>query len=279
MTQLTVPRMHGLGNSVLLVDRSTLADAEPGAVARRWCGRAEADAMLLHALDAAGECHVDIRNADGSSAELCGNGLRCLIRLGVDEGWWTDGVRMRTPAGRHEGSIDSGQVRVSMPAPAFGPKAVGARTDHLPGESTGEGACIVMELDGIVLDLHLVSTGNPHVVIPCRDAEALDAVDAIGPVLEQHPAFPDGINVHLVQPVAADRMLLRSWERGVGPTQACASGATAAVAALARAGLAGHDSAVEMRGGVLHVAWDPETEEMWNRGPADYLDPVVFDLD
>ena len=279
MKQLEVFRMHGLGNTVLLVDRRAVAGRDSGALARRWCNEANADAMLLHELDEAGACDVEIRNADGSPAELCGNGLRCLVRLGCDEGWWTDGVRLRTPAGAHEGSMESDLVRVSMPAPAFGLEAVAARSEQLPGETTGEGACIVMDFDGVGMDLHLVSTGNPHVVIPCRDAAALETIDVIGPVLERHPAFPAGINVHLVQVVAADRLRLRSWERGVGPTRACATGATAAAAATARAGLADVGATVDMPGGALEVECDPDSDVVWNRGPADYLDPVVFDLD
>ncbi len=278
MTQSTIPRMHGLGNTVLLVDARVVHGCDESTLARRWCADAGADAMLLHAL-ADGGSTVSIRNADGSSAELCGNGLRCLVRLAMDEGWCAGTARIESPAGVHECAMDAERVRVSMPNPAFGLAAVGAVPELRPGESTGEGACIVVDFDGVHMDLHLVSTGNPHVVIPCSDAAALDAIEAIGPVLETHPAFPAGINVHLVHVHASDRLQLRTWERGVGPTRACATGATAAVAAMARAGLADGTAVVEMPGGELAVEWNGDDGVTWNRGPADYLEPVTLDLD
>lgn len=278
MTHSIVPRMHGLDNTVLLVDVRIVEGRDEASLARRWCAEAAADAMLLHDL-ADGGSTVSIRNADGSSAELCGNGLRCLVRLGVDEGWCTETVRITSPSGVHECSIDGELVRLSMPNPAFGLEAVGAVSGELPGEATGEGACIVMDFDGIGMDLHLVSTGNPHVVIPCTDAAALEAIEAIGPALGTHPAFPAGINVHLVHVAAADRMQLRTWERGVGPTRACATGATASVAAMARAGLADGTAVVEMPGGDLVVEWNGDDGVTWNRGPAAYLEPATLDLD
>lgn len=275
MNQLTIPRMHGLGNTMLLVDADRLAGHDVAMVARRWCALAEVDALLLHDRSP----RLLIRNADGSEAELCGNGLRCLARLGVDEGWYASPVRIQSPAGVHEALVqEHGTVRVSLPAPRFGSRVVRAYPSALQGQDTEDDACITLEVDGHRLDLHLVSTGNPHAVIPCGDAAALEVIELIGPVLETHPAFPAGINVHLVYVADRERIQLRSWERGVGPTRACATGATAAMAAMVRIDLVDDRVEVEMPGGVLEVQWEEDDSTIWNTGPAEYMDPVTVEL-
>lgn len=277
MGQLTVHRMHGLGNTVLLVDVRDLDGHDPQEVAQRWCAEAAADCMLLH--ERTDVPRHSILNADGTPAELCGNGLRCLIRLGIEQGWYRPTGRIESPVGTHEYSQCEQGIRISMPTPQFGFESVAAEPTRLPGELAGDGACLTIELAGHCMDLHLVSTGNPHAVIPCSDAESLDAIDVIGPVLEAHLAFECGINVHLVHVRSPGELSLRSWERGVGPTQACATGATAAVAGLARAGLADSQATVSMPGGVLCVEYGGADGTTWNSGPADHLEPASLRLD
>ena len=104
-------------------------------------------------------------------------------------------------------------------------------------------------------------------------------IELIGPVLETHPAFPGGINVHLAYVADRERIQLRSWERGVGPTRACATGATAAMAAMVRIDLVDRPRwTVEMPGGVLQVEWEEDDSTIWNTGPAEYMDPVAVEL-
>ena len=126
--------------------------------------------------------------------------------------------------------------------------------------------------------LHLGSTGNPHAILCCRDDSDLAEIEAIGPFLEGHAAFPDRINVHLALPRGRDVVILRSWERGVGSTRACATGATAAMAAMARIDLVDDQVEVAMPGGVLQVEWEEDESTIWNTGPAEYMDPVTVEL-
>lgn len=264
MQRLDFVKSHGLGNDFILVERSISPT-----VARAMCAPRRgigADGVISVEWSAAAsgadetstfDARIVIRNADGSRPEMCGNGLRCVVRyleesrgLGGDEG-----VVVETDAGRRTGRVtargeSAWQVEVSM-----GEVVLGDDVD-------------VFGPDGPV-SLKTVDVGNPHAVVFDR-AWDVDAVAELGERLnDDHDSFPDGVNLEVVRPTATDRIVATVYERGVGLTDACGSGACAVAAAAWDRGVAGgHDEPVEVElpGGVLTV--ERRDGRLWLTGPA-----------
>ena len=280
---LQFSKYQGLGNDFLLVDgrtgSSTPADAlsavqEPETV-RRLCDRrfgVGGDGLIL-ALppQGDGELRMRIFNADGSEPEMCGNGIRCLARFLAD----SDGVapgrswRIETLAGEIVPELQSdGRIRVDMGRPLLDPPQVPTTLAYGPaGLPQGE-----LEVEGVRLAVAAAGMGNPHVVIPVTDL-AMVELEILGPALEHHPAFPARTNVHFVQVLGADHLVMRVWERGAGPTLACGTGACATLAACHLLGLSERSARVDLPGGSLHIHWDDASGHLFMTGPAE----AVFD--
>ena len=272
MTTIAITTMQGLGNRLHLLRDDTFKCT--GAHAAAACRAKPADGVIVHGR--VGDTHrCVIWNADGSPAELCGNGLRCLVRLGVEEGWLApDGDHLHSDAGCHQVRMESdGRVAVTMPLPLHGANAVGMLPDDAFAPK-GDG--VVYVHDDRRLHVHLVATGNPHAVLFVVRAMHGDMLHSLGPVLSRHLAFPAGINVHLAE-VSDGRVHLSTWERGVGPTAACATGATAAVAAAIAAGTITGGAVVSMPGGELDVRL--ESAVAWNTGAADHVGTWTMTLE
>jgi diaminopimelate epimerase len=199
---------------------------------------------------------MDYRNADGSVVETCGNGLRVVAKHVVDHGLSAppDGqpLRVGTRAGVKPVVVHLGpdgrvaEATVDMGPPVFDPAEVPFETDD------PDAVVHRMAVDGQRLEVAVVSMGNPHAVLPVDDvAEA--PVTELGPRVETHPRFPAKANVGFAQVVSGDALRLRVWERGVGETAACGTGACAAVVALQRLGRLGEEVAVRLPGGTLRV--------------------------
>ena len=207
------------------------------------------------------DAFMDYRNADGSVGEMCGNGVRVVAKHVVDHGYVTPGpdgtVLISTRAGvkpvrivaRHpDGRVAT--VAVDMGPPATAPSALPFDAPHGPGPEHH------LDVDGATVTLSAVSMGNPHAVL--RVADVADApVRTLGPRLEHDPRFPAGVNVGFAEVVGATDLRLRVWERGVGETAACGTGACAAVVALQQLGLLDTDVAVHLPGGTLEVSHEP----------------------
>jgi diaminopimelate epimerase len=198
---------------------------------------------------------MDYRNADGSVAEMCGNGVRVVGKYLSDRGLADIELDLETRAGvkhlrLHPGSngcID--RVTVDMGAPSF------QRSD-LPMGGDGEALAERLEVDGQAVVATCLSMGNPHAVVFVDDVDKAP-VTSLGPRLERHPLFPNRTNVEFVQVLGDDLVRQRTWERGVGETLACGSGACAAAVAAQRRGLAGERLTVELLGGRLELEWRP----------------------
>ncbi len=240
-------KMHGLGNDFLVVDGPI--DLEPHQVAI-LCDRrlgVGADGVLV--VSRVDETSVRMRyyNADGGIAEMCGNGIRCVARYAVDRGLVDDrSFSVHTDAG-------------NVPVTLMGGDRV---KTYLARSTCGS----TLELDG--LDLQAVDMGNPHVVTFVDDLESAPVASA-GPEIETHPTFPDKTNVEFVRIDANDRISVRTWERGVGETQACGTGAGAAVVAAHQYGLVGTEVDVRLLGGELSIRLDGD--DVWQEGPAEYV--------
>ena len=262
---LSFSKYQGLGNDFLIVEGrqgqlpDAISDPDPAWV-RRICDRrfgVGGDGLIL-ALppQAQGELRMRILNADGSEAEMCGNGIRCLARYLAD----TDGDAparrwdIETLAGmiRPELMAD-GQLRVDMGPPFLTSESI--PTTLMPEDGLPQG---VLLLEGEQLKVAAVGMGNPHVVVPVDDLASIP-FDAWGAALEVHPAFPAKTNVHFLQVHSRERLEIRVWERGAGPTLACGTGACAAVASGIRQGLLKSPVKVHLPGGQLSIEWpDPE---------------------
>ena len=276
---LQFSKYQGLGNDFLIVEgrQGQLPDAisnpDPAWV-RRICDRrfgVGGDGLIL-ALppQAEGELRMRILNADGSEAEMCGNGIRCLARYLADTDGDAPGRRwdIETLAGmiRPELMAD-GQLRVDMGPPFL--TSEGIPTTLMPEDGLPQG---VLLLEGEQLKVAAVGMGNPHVVVPVDDLASIP-FDAWGAALEVHPAFPAKTNVHFLQVHSRERLEIRVWERGAGPTLACGTGACATLVAAVLLGLADDCAEVVLPGGPLMIEWRDRTGSVLMTGPAE----AVFD--
>jgi diaminopimelate epimerase len=277
---LQFSKYQGLGNDFLLLDGRDLEDGDaafgldPEAV-RRLCDRrfgVGGDGVIL-ALPPrqGGELRMRIFNADGSEPEMCGNGIRCLARFLADSDGDEPGRiwQVETLAGRIVPELRAdGTIRVDMGPPFLEPAAVPTTLPLGPaGLPQGE-----LEVEGHTFTVAAAGMGNPHVVIPVEDVEAVQ-LERFGAALERHPAFPARTNVHFVQVLSPEHLVMRVWERGAGPTLACGTGACATLVACHRLGLCHCRARLDLPGGPLWIEWAGDGASVFMSGPAE----AVFD--
>ena len=252
----TIPfeKWHGLGNDYLLVERRSLRAAFEPSLVRRLCDPhfgVGADGILEVVAADGARAEVVIWNPDGSKAELSGNGTRIAARWlarrsALEEVTIAVGKRevvARMRAGL-EVEMDMGPVEVA------------------PTES--------LDVDGAALEVTPVSVGNPHAVFFVPDAEKVDLA-TLGPLLERNRLFPERANIEVAQILSPDRIRMRVWERGAGITQACGSGACAAVAVGIQQELLSEEVHVELPGGSLHIRWKGPGNPLFMTGPATHV--------
>ncbi len=273
MKGLRFTKMHGIGNDFIVFD-----GIGQKAVSRSWsalsvklCDRfmgVGGDGVILALPGRRGDFRMRIFNSDGSEAEMCGNGLRCMVRLLFDSGY-LKGKQcvIETLGGLIDASIvSSGRsnflVRYSVGIPDFRAANVPARVDQ---EYFINGKIRIGRRNFIVTSL---SVGNPHTVV-FVDSFAFDW-QAAGSEIERHKMFPNRTNVEFAKASSRSKVLLRSWERGAGPTHASGTGACATVAAGVMVGLLNREAEVICDLGSLNVEWDTESNVAYQTGPADY---------
>lgn len=260
--QTPFTKMHGFGNDFIVIRAN---DAEPPTadVIRRLGDRRLGigfDQLLwLEPPHAGGDVFYRIFNTDGSEAEQCGNGARCIARF-----IGTSGDRdliLEFPGGIvHARLEDDGRVSVELGEPDLRPEA-------LPFIATAGDPPYTLDVIGEPVDIRVVSIGNPHAVVVVDDIDTAP-VATLGPALENHARFPNRANIGFMQVVAADRIRLRVFERGAGETPACGTGACAAVVIGRDAGLLDPRVNVELRGGRATVRWDGPGSPVWLTGDA-----------
>ncbi len=273
-------KYQGLGNDFLILDGRDLTDPEacfgltPERV-RRLCDRrfgVGADGIIL-ALPPShgGDLRMRIFNADGTEPEMCGNGIRCLAMFLADSDGDTPGRRwqIETLAGLIVPELQpGGAVKVDMGIPLLQPDAV-PTTLPLGEAGIPQGS---IEADGCTFAVGAAGMGNPHVVIPVDDLEAVD-LERFGAALEVHSCFPARTNVHFVKALSPTHLAMRVWERGAGPTLACGTGACATLVVCHRLGLAERCAQLDLPGGSLIIAWDDVSGHLFMTGAAE----AVFD--
>lgn len=255
-------KAHGTGNDFVvfadLHDDLELSDPLVRAICDRHRGVGADGILRLGAPHDGGDVFMDHRNADGSRPEMCGNGVRVVAKHVVDRGLVVpdadDGITIATRAGFRtvrvhrdaDGTVE--QVAVDMGPPIWHAPDVPFEVDAADDDAVTHRVTV----DGATVELAVVSMGNPHAVIVVDDARTAP-VTTLGPQLETHRRFPAKANIGFAQVIARDTIRLRVWERGVGETMACGTGACAAVVALQRQGLVDAEVAVHLPGGTLTI--------------------------
>ncbi len=241
-------KAHGTGNDFVVLrdldDRLDLTESLVRALCNRRLG-VGADGVLRLGASDAGDVFMDYRNADGSVVEMCGNGVRVVAKHVVDHGVVDgDTVKVDTRDGIKAVQVHRGEdgtvaaATVDMGAPTI--------TD-----------AEALELDDTWIEFVAVDIGNPHAILRVDDVAGAEVL-SVGRRLERHPRFPKGVNVEFAHVRDVANVDLRVWERGVGETAACGTGACATHAALHRLGLVGDDVTIHLPGGDLRIRWSGE---------------------
>jgi len=265
---LDFTKMHGAGNDFVVLDG--IRDALPpiGPLAAKLCDRhlgIGADQLLVVRSSTTADFRMEIYNADGSQVEMCANGIRAFFKYLRDRGHTTkDEIGVETLAGvvrpRWAGP---GRVRVQMGRPILEP----AKIPTTLGGGSGPVLGVALDIGGEQLRVSSISMGNPHAVIFVSDPDRAP-VERLGPLIENHPAFPNRVNVEFATPVSRRRIRQRTWERGTGETLACGSGACAVAVVSMLEGRVDREVTVELRGGELEIAWPGPESPVFMTGPA-----------
>ena len=256
-------KMQGLGNDFVVFDARERAIALDGATARRIADRhfgIGCDTVVLIAPGtASADATLHFYNADGSEVESCGNASRCVARLLMDERGHSR-VKLETSGGLLTCS-DAGKGLVTVD---WGPP--GLDWAAIPLAEALDTNKFEFRVDGAALTGAAVSMGNPHCVLFVPDAEKAP-VAQLGPRIETHPLFPNKVNVEFAQVIDRSHIRMRVWERGVGITLACGSGACAAAVAAVRRGLTERKVELTLDGGVLQLEWRESDGHVLMTGP------------
>ncbi|MEM6464499.1 MAG: diaminopimelate epimerase [Pseudomonadota bacterium] len=273
-------KMNGLGNEILVVDMRGRPDSVTPSAAIALTGdtaTAFDQIMAIHDPRLSGtQAFIDILNSDGSKAQACGNGMRCVVQaLAAETGEQV--FTFQTVAGvliarEHE----DGSVTVDMGKPEF-------QWEKIPlGEEFRDTRMIELQIgpidDPVLHSPSAVSMGNPHAVFWVeKDVRSYD-LEKFGPLLENHPIFPERANISIARILSRDALDLRTWERGAGLTEACGSAACAAAVCAARTNRTGRQVTVNVPGGPLRISWNEDNGHVTMTGPAEWefsgrLDP------
>jgi len=275
-------KMNGLGNEIVLVDMRAApraVTADDARAAARPGGVPYDQLMALYPPRTPGtDGFVRIYNSDGSEAGACGNGMRCLASVLFQE-TGKDALSLETKAGLLN-CWKAGQetFTVDMGVPRF-------RWDEIPlAEEFRDTRAIELQIGPIDKPiLHspsVVNVGNPHAIFWVEDVASYDLA-RIGPLLENHPIFPERANISLAAVKSREHLVVRTWERGAGLTRACGSAACAAAVAAARTRRTGRKVTVTLPGGDLLIDWREDNDHVLMTGPVAYefegtFDPALF---
>lgn len=281
-------KMNGLGNQITVLDlrgtRLKVGEAEARAIAAEPRARFD-QLMVLHDARTPGtDAFIRIYNTDGSEAGACGNGTRCVAWAMLSDPQMGDsnrnGLLLETKSGLLPASrIDDLVFTVDMGRPKLAWDEIPLAD---PFHDTSRFELQIGPIDEPILHTPCaVNMGNPHAVFFVEDPYAFN-LEQIGPLLENHPIFPDRANIELAAVKAPDHIVLRVWERGAGITQACGSGACAALVAAVRRELSARKAVVSLPGGDLVIEWRASDDHVLMTGPVAFewegvLEPALFE--
>ena len=243
-------KMHGLGNDFVIMDMRkklfSLSTAQIKAVSHRKRGVGCDQLIYIEkAKDKTNDCFMRIMNADGNEVENCGNAARCVASYLLKSSDQKT-VRLETPSGVIEGGLE-GSYYVLLNPPKFEAK-------DIPLSRPVDAQPMDFQFNQHLHNPYAINLGNPHLVFFVSDIDEID-VEEVGPVLEHNILFPKGINVEFIEVLDHETLRMRVWERGVGVTEACGSGACAAVIAACLKGVFKNKGTVILDGGKLDIEW------------------------
>ena len=277
-------KMHGLGNDYIYVNCFTETVNDPESLAVQLSDRHTGiggDGLILICPSDSADVRMRMFNVDGSEAEMCGNGIRCLAKYVCDYDLARVGGGFAAAGGKsYEKSLNietprgiltvglqlGGDGKVSMVCVNMGEPILAA--EDIPVSLKGDK--IVnhpIEIDGTELEMTCVSMGNPHAVFFCKDTNAI-YLEKIGPLIENHPIFPQRTNAHFVTVHSANEFTMRTWERGSGITMACGTGACASLIAGVLGGWTDRNALGHLPGGDLELVWSEADNCVYMAGPA-----------
>ncbi len=268
--------MHGAGNDYVYVDCfNNGTPDDPASVAVAVSDRHKgigADGLILIRPSEVADARMQMFNADGSEAEMCGNGIRCVAKyvfdhdicrkdtLAIETGAGTLSIDLLAEGDRVE------QVRVDMGKPILNPAEVPTTLRSEQGEDSPV-VQVPIDIDGRSFEVNCVSMGNPHCVIFVEKATD-ELVLGVGPKIEADPRFPARVNVEFVEIISPTEVRQRTWERGSGETMACGTGASAVCVAGVLAGKTEREITNHLLGGTLTLHWDQQSGHVFKTGPA-----------
>ena len=268
-------KMHGIGNDYVYVNCFEESVKNPAEVSKFVSNRhfgIGSDGLILISPSAIADFRMNIYNADGSQAEMCGNGIRCVEKYVYDYGL-TDKteISVETLAGIKylRLQVENGKVasvEVNMGAPILEPKEIPVAVEESPVVN------VPVEVKGKIYHMTCVSMGNPHAIIFMNNVKDLD-IEAIGPYFENHTVFPKRTNTEFVEVLDRNTVNMRLWQRGSDETLACGTGACATTVACILNDKTENEVTVHLLGGDLKIRWDREANQVYMTGPA----TVVFD--
>ena len=268
-------KMHGIGNDYVYVNCFEESVKNPAEVSKFVSDRhfgIGSDGLILISPSAIADFRMNIYNADGSQAEMCGNGIRCVAKYVYDYGL-TDKteISVETLAGIKylRLQVENGKVasvEVNMGAPILEPKEIPVAVEESPVVN------VPVEVKGKIYHMTCVSMGNPHAIIFMNNVKDLD-IAAIGPYFENHTVFPKRTNTEFVEVLDRNTVNMRVWERGSDETLACGTGACATTVACILNDKTENEVTVHLLGGDLKIRWDREANQVYMTGPA----TTVFD--
>lgn len=258
-------KIYGGGNDFIIIDCLQKPIPSPQKVARKLCNRLSgigADQLLLIKKSRQSHFKMQIFNQDGSEAETCGNGLRAGMKfLQVNNLTRAREVAFETLGGVKVVKSLGRNFRVDMANPVMKGK-------EIPVNLSGRIVNRPLKIENKEFRITCLSLGNPHCVIYNEDVESFP-VSTYGPILETYPIFPKKVNIEIVQVIGREHIKMRVWERGVGETSGCGSGACAAAVASVLNGFTGRKVTVDQRGGRVLVDWDVKSSHVFLTGPAE----------
>ncbi|HHF0444328.1 TPA: diaminopimelate epimerase [Haemophilus influenzae] len=263
-------KMHGLGNDFVVVDGVTqnvfFTPETIRRLANRHCGIGFDQLLIVEApYDPELDFHYRIFNADGSEVSQCGNGARCFARFVTLKGLTNKkDISVSTQKGNMILTVkDDNQIRVNMGEPIWEPAKIPFTANKFEKN-------YILRTDIQTVLCGTVSMGNPHCVVQVDDIQTAN-VEQLGPLLESHERFPERVNADFMQIINKEHIKLRVYERGAGETQACGSGACAAVAVGIMQGLLNNNVQVDLPGGSLMIEWNGVGHPLYMTGEATHV--------
>ncbi len=265
---LEFTKMHGLGNDFIVINALEsafeLTSKQISRLAHRRLGIGFDQLLIVEPPDDTGaDFTYRIFNADGGEVENCGNGARCFARFVTDRGLTSKkDITVSTSGGLIELTVlEANQVMVRMGVPSFEPA-------HIPFVADTAATSYDIEVDGQNMEFGVVAVGNPHAVTQVKDVQRAE-VERLGRLIESHERFPNRVNAGFMQVVSRSEIQLRVFERGVGETMACGTGACAAVVVGVAQGLLDRRASVHLAGGELQIQWLDNDAQIEMIGPSE----------